>query len=77
MRKVIKKTCIPYQQAVNQLHEIDIRSEYDIKTQGPSYPDPKAYKKFLLENTRNHMQEKFRLLSDNGFLLTEDDLRYN
>ncbi len=75
---ITRKTCLPHQQVINQLHEIDIRSEYDIKTQGPKYKQesPERYKKFLLSNMRNHMHEKFRLLVANGYLLDRDDLRY-
>ena len=76
--KAIRHTCVPYQQVVNQLHEIDIRSEYDIKTQGPKYEreSPARYKRFLMANMQNHMHEKFKLLNQNGYLLNEEDIRY-
>ncbi len=79
MKKITRNGCVPYQQVVNQLHDIDLRSEYDIKTQGPKYEQESLarYKKFLIANMQNHMNEKFRLLNDNGFLLTDDDPRYN
>ena len=75
---ITRKTCLPNQQVINQLREIDIRSEYDIKVQGPKYKkeSPERYKKFLLSNMQNHMHEKFRLLNDNGYLLDQDDMRY-
>ncbi len=58
----------PKQQVINELKEIDYRLEYDIQQQGPKYPEPKAYAKFIMNVRRTHLHEKFRELVDNDIL---------
>jgi len=59
----------PRRQVANELKEIEYRLKYDIQEQGHSYPEPKAYTKFVMDVRRMHLHEKFRELVDNGILI--------